>query len=140
MQPRYTDAGQATVRLEDEAGSVRFVPAGHPLLDGLTIAAAQPLTPAAISRRQFFHALYRHEPPLVSFAEAKAAIAGSTIPVALAMVIDALPEAFDREDVELLVLGATEFRRDHPVTTAMATAFGWAGASTDAFWRFAATL
>lgn len=98
--------------------------------------AVEPL-PETISDRQFFQALALQG--TITQAEAIAAVATGTIPAALRGFIDVLngAEAFA---AEMLLSGATEFRRHHPLTVAIGQAQGMTPEQIDAFFQFAVTL
>lgn len=93
--------------------------------------------PETISDRQFFQALALQG--TITQAEAIAAVATGTIPAALRGFIDVLTgaEAFA---AEMLLSGATEFKRSHPLTVAIGAAQGMNPAQIDAFFQFASSL
>lgn len=93
--------------------------------------------PPSISDRQFAHGLWRQS--VITLDEAKAFVKVGDIPASLAALIAQMPAGM-RDDVELLVAGATVFERHHPFTAQLASAFGWTDEVTDEFWRYAATL
>lgn len=93
--------------------------------------------PEEISDRQFFHGLAKQG--IISQAEALEAVGPGILPAALDALVEQMPEA-DRFDVRMLLRGATIFQRSHPMTAALAAAFGWGSADTDEFWRFCTGL
>jgi len=93
--------------------------------------------PRIISDRQFFQQLAIQG--LITQDESLAAVGPGTIPAALAQLVAALP--VDKPyDARILLIGATQFDRQHPMVAAIAAAFGWTNAQTDDLWRAAATL
>ncbi|MCW2242818.1 hypothetical protein [Azospirillum canadense] len=67
------------------------------------------------------------------------AVKTGEIPTVLAVMVDGLPET-DRFAAEMILSGATEFRRDHQLTAAIGAAQGKTPEQIDDFFRFAATL
>ena len=94
--------------------------------------------PAVISDRQFAHALWKSS--LITFDEALAFVQTGTIPAAIAAGIAAIPDETQRKDTQLLVAGATEYRRDNAAVAALATVLGWTDAQIDAIWTLGASL
>lgn len=94
--------------------------------------------PASISDRQFAHQLKKAG--VITHAEALAFVQTGTIPAALSAIVEAIKDQDAREDAELLISGAVEFRRDHPLTGAIAAAHGWSDQETDDFFRAAGQL
>lgn len=92
--------------------------------------------PAVISDRQFFQKLALMG--IIPEADALASNA-AVIPGALMTLINQLP-AEDQFAAKMLVSGATEFRRDHPLTATIGAAFGWTSEQIDNFFREAVTL
>ncbi|RWF64957.1 hypothetical protein [Mesorhizobium sp.] len=112
------------------------------LFDGEAFAAplpSPPPVPEAISDRQFFQALAAPPYGIITQAEALAAVKTGEIPAAMIALVDALPQA-SRFGAEMLLSGATEFKRAHPLTAVFGQAFGWTGLQVDAFWTDAAKL
>jgi hypothetical protein len=100
----------------------------------------QPLpVPETVSDRQFFQALAMPPYELITREEALAAVKTGEIPAAMVTLINALPDE-SRFGAEMLLSGATEFKRAHPLTAALGLAFGWDNAKIDQFWRDAAKL
>ncbi|RWX72603.1 hypothetical protein [Mesorhizobium sp. M2A.F.Ca.ET.039.01.1.1] len=95
--------------------------------------------PDVISDRQFFQRLAMPPYELITQAEALAAVKTGDIPYAMINLINALPEA-SRFPAEMLLSGATEFKRDHPLTATLGMAFGWDAPEVDQFWRDAAAI
>ena len=108
--------------------------------DGEVFVLPPPLpgpVPAVVSDRQFFHALAISS--LITEAEALAAVRTGDIPAALQAVIDAMPES-DRFHATMLLSGAVEFRRDHPLVEAVRLARGMTDAAVDDLFRLAGGL
>lgn len=97
-----------------------------------------PPVPQVISDRQFAHALWKSS--LITFDEALAFVQTGTIPAAIAAGIAAIPDETQRKDTQLLVAGATEYRRDNAAVAALATVLGWSSAQIDALWTLGASL
>lgn len=101
-------------------------------------AAPAPIDPdMVISDRQFFQELANRA--LISQAEALAAVKVGDLPVAMVGLVAQLPEA-DRFSAEMMLSGATEFRRSHPLTNLLGVMFGWDAGEIDQFWADAAAL
>lgn len=94
-------------------------------------------TPAEISRRQFFQQLAHQG--AISQAEALGAVKTGNLPAALAAFVATLP-ADDRFAAEMLLGGAAQFMRSHPLTAAIGAAQGMSAAQIDDFFRAAAAL
>lgn len=93
--------------------------------------------PETISDRQFFQEL--SVIGMCSEAEALAAVQVGQLPAAMDAIIDSLPS--DQQfSARMLLTGATEFKRHHPVVSVFATAVGWDDAQTDTFWIDASQL
>lgn len=90
-----------------------------------------------ISDRQFFQQLALSG--IISEAEAEAAVATGTIPAAMLALVDALPSE-QRFGARMMLKGAVEFRRDHPLTNALAAMYGWSNEQVDALFEAAAAL
>lgn len=92
--------------------------------------------PQVITDYQFF--LQLHIQGIISEQEAIDSN-GGVIPAPLLTLINAMP-ADQILGVKMLVGGATEYHRDHPVTIAIGTAYGWSPVQIDNFFRAAALL
>ncbi|TIP46136.1 MAG: hypothetical protein E5X77_17615 [Mesorhizobium sp.] len=97
------------------------------------------VVPDTISDRQFFQALAVPPYSIISQAEALAAVKTGEIPVAMTALVGLLPEA-SRFGAEMLLSGATEFKRAHPLTAVFGQAFGWTESQVDQFWIDASKL
>jgi hypothetical protein len=101
------------------------------------VPAAPDLVPAVISDRQFYQQLAVMG--LITQSEALAAVKVGTVPATLQGFIDALPS--DQQfAAEMHVAGAVAFRRDHPLTAALAAVMGWTSDQVDQLWIAAAQL
>jgi hypothetical protein len=96
-----------------------------------------PDVPAIISDRQFFQNLALRG--VITQAEALAAVGPGTIPPAMAAFVAQLPQA-DQFAANMLLTGATEFNRYHPIVPVFGQLFGWSGADIDLFWTEAYQL
>lgn len=99
--------------------------------------------PDVISDRQFGQGLW-HE-GIISFAECEGFVSTGAVPAALQALLDTLPDddtgaPTPRKEALILVKGAKEYRRHHPLTETVRQAFGWSAAETDAHWRTWAEL
>ncbi|MES0023168.1 MULTISPECIES: hypothetical protein [unclassified Mesorhizobium] len=101
------------------------------------VEALPPPMPAVISDRQFFQGLA--VAGVITNAEALAAVKTGAIPSGMVALITGLPEAA-RFGAEMLLSGATEFKRAHPLTSAFGAGFGWTEQQIDNFWISASTL
>ncbi|NUB24320.1 hypothetical protein [Azospirillum brasilense] len=93
--------------------------------------------PEVISDRQFFQQLALDG--YITPAEALAAVRTGDLPPVLADLIAHMDEA-ERFGAEMLLSGATEFRRDHPMTAVIGEARGLTPDEVDDFFRRAAAL
>lgn len=94
--------------------------------------------PDDISRRQFFQQLFVLE--IITKPEALTAIPGLNIPPPLQAIIDQLPTQSDRDSAEMLVVGAQNFNRLHPLSETVRLSLGWSVEQKDDFWREASKL
>lgn len=108
--------------------------------DGAAFAPPPPApepVPDKISDRQFAQGLAGAG--LITQAEALEWVGPGVLPAAIAAFIAGLPLAL-RFDAEMVLKGATEFRRSHPMTAMFGGAVGMSPAQVDDFWRLCATL
>jgi hypothetical protein len=91
-----------------------------------------------ISDRQFAQALKMAG--VITFQEAMAFVQVGAIPALLQAAVDAIQDQDTREAAALLIAGATQFYRLHPMTIALGTALGWTSEQMDALWASAAAL
>ncbi|GAA4247544.1 hypothetical protein GBZ26_11265 [Azospirillum formosense] len=105
------------------------------------LIAAEPLpldpVPAVISDRQFFQQLALDG--YITTAEALAAVRTGDLPPVLADLLDHM-DGDERFGAEMLLSGATEFRRDHAMTIAIGEARGLTPDEVDDFFRRAVAL
>ncbi len=130
--PTLKDGSMVNPPTQDEVDAVTVEQ-----LDAAQAAKARGPNPV-ISDRQFAQAL--KIAGVITFQEALAFVQVGTIPALLQGAIDAIQDQATRESAELLVAGATEFFRLHPMTIALGTALGWTSAQMDALWATAAGL
>lgn len=91
-----------------------------------------------ISDRQFAQQL--KAAGLITHAEALAFVATGTVPAALQALVDAIDDQAEREAAEILIAGATVFKRNHPLVTALGQAYGMTERELSAFWYAASKL
>lgn len=135
---QHPDAKRSVVKLGDVTYWVDALGPAPTWQDVARIVAPSQPVPQEISDRQFVHAL--KNAGIITFAEALAFVQTGTIPAALQKVLDGIPYQEQREDAELLLAGATVFRRDHPTTEALRVGMGWTSEQTDDLWRAGAAL
>ena len=90
-----------------------------------------PAVPQTISDRQFFQVLANRQ--LITKQEALAAVSVGTLPAAM----DALLAGMSDEDefaARMLLQGATQFNRSHPLTQAFGAGFGMTPEQIDELW------
>jgi len=93
--------------------------------------------PDVISDRQFFQQLAVLG--IITTDEALAAVGPGDIPAALDALIAQLPP--DKQfAARMLLSGATQFDRKHPLVAVFASAFEWNADQIDAFWTAASAL
>jgi hypothetical protein len=90
-----------------------------------------------ILRRQFYQQLSVQG--IITQAQALAAVQGGTIPAPLQTVVNGLPSAEQFGATMMLAADAT-FSRNHPMTIAIGTAYGWTSAQIDSFFQAASQL
>lgn len=108
---------------------------------GNTIAAyvaTPPSVPEIISDRQFFHGLAATA--VITKQEALDAVKTGTIPAALQAFVDGIQDADAKFSAEMLLSGAVEFHRSHPLVAQVGAAQGKTDAEIDDFWRMCAAL
>jgi len=93
--------------------------------------------PQAISRRQFFQQLAVQA--IITQADAISAIKVGAIPSPLQTLINALPS--DQQfAATMMITGAADFMRAHPLTISIGTAYGMTTTQIDQFFQAAAAL
>ena len=88
--------------------------------------------PEEISDRQF--AMGLAIAGLITQAEALAFVKTGEVPAALQAMIGAIEGDDARFEAEMLVSGATVFKRSHPLVSMIASQVGWTEQQTDQFW------
>lgn len=101
-------------------------------------ATIPPYVPQVISDRQFFQ--QAAVAGIITQAEAIAAVQTGTIPSMLQTIIDGLPDADQKFAATMLLAGATQFERNHPLTVAVGAHLGLTTAQVDDFFIAAAQL
>jgi hypothetical protein len=94
-------------------------------------------TSPTISSRQFFHALFLEGK--ITQQEALRAVKAGELPAALVTYLGTLP-VDQRFNVEMLLSGARNFRRNHPLITSLRDYFGQTDAQMDALFTTALGL
>lgn len=97
-----------------------------------------PVVPEVISDRQFFQMAALLE--IITQAEALAAVKTGDIPANLQAIVDAIPSPIEKFSATMLLSGATEFARYHPLTESVAQSLGWTSEQIDQFFIAAAQL
>lgn len=113
---------------------------GWILRDGALVDPAPPapsLVPQTISDRQFFQQLAVQG--IITQDEALAAIGPGTLPAALGALVSNLP-AEQQFPASMLLKGAVQFERQHPMVAVLGQAFGWTSDQIDDLWRAASRL
>jgi hypothetical protein len=114
---------------------------GDTYLNGEFIKPTPPpreiIIPQIISDRQFFQQLAVLG--LITEIEALAAVRTGAIPATLQGLVDALP-AEQKFSAEMLLSGAIEFHRMHPLTLMFGQALVWTAEELDALWTDASKL
>jgi hypothetical protein len=109
------------------------------IIDGFTIEQMQaPATPRVISDRQFFQALALQG--AITPEEALAAVRTGAIPAAMQSFIDAITDQEQQFGATMLLSGAVEFDRNHPLVESFRQAMDWTVQQTNDLWRLAAAL
>lgn len=122
--------GDAQIAAAQMGASLPFEPSPEP--------PAPPPVPDEISDRQFAHQLAKAA--IISQAEALAFVRTGTIPNALQMIVDVMPDDEARFDAQMFLSGAVVFKRSHPLTAAIGTAYGFSPDQMDDFFHSAASL
>lgn len=93
--------------------------------------------PQVVSDRQFFQQLAVQG--TITQDEAIAAVATGTLPASMVQLVSQLPP--DQQfGANMLLKGAIEFKRSHPMVPVLGAAYGWTSAQLDALWTAAAVL
>lgn len=94
--------------------------------------------PQVISDRQFFQQAAVEG--LITQEEALAAVQTGAIPAALQVVVDSISDPDQKFAATMLLSGATQFERHHPLTEVVGQSLGWDAEQIDEFFRQAAQL
>lgn len=119
------------------SGVATYEMSGSVVVENYATVEKIPVT-EIISDRQFAQALRKLG--FLTHEEAMAFVQTGTIPDALMAVVNAIQDQEQRQDVEMLLCGAIEFRRHHPVTLAVAATMNWTEEQVDDLWTLAASL
>ncbi len=134
--PTQEEVDALTVEQLDAAQSAK-ARGPNPVISDRQFAQALKLA-GVISDRQFAQALKLAG--VITFQEALAFVQVGAIPALLQGAVDAIQDQDIREAAEMLIAGATQFERFHPMTVALGTALGWTADQMDALWASAAAL
>jgi|LakMenE18May11ns_1017448.scaffolds.fasta_scaffold9628740_2 hypothetical protein len=91
-----------------------------------------------ISDRQFFQQAAIQG--FISQEDALQAVKTGFIPAPLQAIVDTITDPTDKFNAEMLLSGATEFQRNHPLTSVIGTAFGMTEEDINTFFRSASNL
>jgi len=94
--------------------------------------------PPVISDRQFFQMAAMGG--IITQAEALAAVQTGVIPSVLQTVVDGITDPDQKFAATMLLSGATQFERVHPLTEAVGAYLGWTSEQIDQFFIQAAGL
>lgn len=94
--------------------------------------------PQVISRRQFYQGLAVSG--RITKAEALAAVQTGAIPAALQVMVDAMEDEDAKFEASMLLAGAADFDRDHPLVLVIAMAQQMSEAQVDDFWTLCYSL
>ncbi len=94
--------------------------------------------PNIISDRQFFQAAAMSG--LITQDEALAAVQTGAIPAVLQTTVDSIEDPAQKFGAKMLLSGATQFERNHPLTESVGAHLGWTSEQIDAFFVQAAQL
>lgn len=121
-------------------GRENLTPEQNATLDAV-IAAHDPtktIVPTIISDRQFFQALALQG--LISEHDALAAVRTGTLPPPMRDFVAGITNPQEHFAVEMVLSGATQFERGHPLVGYLGQVLGWSDAQIDDLWRVGATL
>jgi len=93
--------------------------------------------PMILSHRQFYEVCALKG--IITKAEALEAVRHGTMPAKIGAFLDQLP-ADQRFHAEMLLVGASTFERDHPMTDAIGHALGYTDEQMDDLWKLGMTL
>lgn len=92
----------------------------------------------AISRRQFYQGLALKN--IITKEEALSAIQTGALPAAIQSMVDGMTDEDAKFEATMLLAGATDFDREHPLVMVFAMAQQMSEAEVDAFWLFCHSL
>ncbi len=148
MAPNYRARREtvAVVRLTDGAiigpeSEVEWAEYEAWLAEGNSPEPADPLPRGPIvdiSDRQFYQ--QAASAGMITKEDALAAVRTGFIPIALQAVVDTITDPDEKFLAEMLLSGATIYKRDHPLTEAIGAAFNMTPGDVDEFFIAAANL
>lgn len=94
--------------------------------------------PETISHRQFYQQAAINT--TITQTEALAAVQTGTIPTVLANIVNGMTDPNQQFAAKMLLSGASEFHRSHPMTASIGAALGWTSAQIDTFFIAASAL
>ena len=100
--------------------------------------APPPEVPTSISDRQFAQVLAMDG--LITEDDALAWVKVGTVPAQLQGLVDAIPDEDTKFAANMLLGGATEFNRNHPMVAQLGAGLQMTSAQIDDIWRVGATL
>lgn len=106
-------------------------------LDQLMMDEPAPQAPEEISDRQFFQQLAVNK--AITEQEALDAVKTGAIPAAIEAFVDTLPDE-QKFAAQMLLSGATVFKRSHPMTAMLGAGLGMEDAEINAIWLAASQL
>lgn len=121
----------------EQSPDQEFLPDDSPEMIAFNKRMERAMFPS-ISHRQFYQVLALKG--LITKNEALAAVQHGTIPEILAEHLSHLTNPDEHFAAEMLLAGATEFRRDHPLVDHFSADAGMSPDEIDTLWRMAATL
>lgn len=134
----------SAVALTVNHGAILISSVDSPDLWGRMLDAVQPtpfappaFVPPPISDRQFAQGLA--VAGIITEAEAEDWVGPGIVPSGLMAFVESLPAA-DQFAARMILRGATQFERAHPLTSAFGAMFGWSSAQIDQFWLDCAKL
>lgn len=91
-----------------------------------------------ISDRQFFQQAAIQG--FITEEDALQAVKTGFIPAPLQAIVDTITDPTEKFNAQMLLSGATEFQRNHPLTSVIGTAFGMTEEDINTFFRSASNL
>lgn len=140
-----TDFASGVITLQDDGDGPYIAAWNHPTHPQPTEAELAAVTepppppvPQSISDRQFFQMAAVAQ--IITQAEALAAVQVGTIPAVLQTIVDGIPDPDEKFAATMILSGATQFERTHPLTEAVGGYLGWTSEQIDQFFVSAAGL